>query len=85
MAHSRKTNQFVISFGELNLPEALASQLDVAISSAALRVLANLDLHEGDHYTIRPGLDWQGKWVDLKIADLPKSLPRTFTDGFQAR
>lgn len=85
MAQSRKANQFVISFGELHLPEALASQLDVAISSAALRVLANLDLHEGDHYTVRPGLEWRGKVLDLKLTDLPKSLPQTFTGGFQAR
>ena len=65
MAHTstRKSNEFVVSLGDVRLPDPIAHKIEQAIRKAILGVIADLDLT--DDIDIRFPPDLRGIWVDL--------------------
>lgn len=76
-ATDRQNNQFVVSFGDVQLPEALAHRIDVAIRKAALSVLAEADLYPENGFHIKPPIGWPG--LVCRIENI------SFADVFAAR
>ena len=44
MANIRKSNEFVVSLGDVKIPDPIAGQIEQAIRRAILGIIADLDL-----------------------------------------
>ena len=68
MANTRggKSNQFVVSLGDVQLPDSVADRMDKAIRRAALEVIAELDLDLAEKIDLRLHPEWRGIFIDLQ-------------------
>ena len=60
---TRKSNEFVVSLGDVNLPDPIAAKIEQAIRKAILSVIADLDLTDDIDIRFPPGL--RGIYIDL--------------------
>jgi hypothetical protein len=60
---ARKSNEFVVSLGDVKLPDPVAARIEQAIRKAALAVIADLDLTDDLPIRFPPGL--RGIYIDL--------------------
>jgi len=77
---TRKANQFVVNFGEFQVPEPLAAELEVAIRKVVLLHLARWHYADADHFDFRLNPEWRGLWLAMhigNIGDFNKNNPGT--------
>ena len=61
---AKKSNEFRVSLGNVNVPPEIADRIERAVRRAALDVIAGLDLSEEKvDFHISP--EWRGIWIDL--------------------
>lgn len=74
MADKRKSNEFTVKLGDVNLPPAVADRLDKAVRRAALDVIVNLDLSD-DRIDFHIPREWRGIILDLSRVKIGGNVP----------